>query len=380
MPDQVDGVQVCGSVERQPSGRHLIKHDAQREKVSSVVEWRADSLFGAHIGDCAHHDARRCCRLARDVVCCAYYRWLVDLRQAKVQYLGLAARRDHHVGGLDVAVDDAAFVRGVQGVGDLAPELRNVVERDRRPLDPIRQRASFDVLHRNVADAAGFADVVDGGDVGMGEPGGRARLAHEAAPAIVVQRERGRENLQRDPPVEPCVRGEEHLAHAAGPDGRHDFVHPEPGAAGEGHRNHGGIIGAGSRQQDGIVLCNPDRLRTTMPRVRPTLRDCSLSIICPASLGTSWTRTQSISLPGSIHTHSPSRVIMAEKEQAWETRVARKTRKKQATAGDETETTGAKEAGQGPAKDSVAGSWQGNHPAGIAPHHRRSVSISLLPC
>jgi hypothetical protein len=48
--------------------------------------------------------------------------------------------------------------------------------------------------------------------------------------------------------------------------------------------------------------------------------------------------------------------MMAEKEQAWETRVARRTRKKQTTAADETETRGAKEAGQGPAKDSVAGS------------------------
>ena len=67
LPDQLDGQQVCGSVERQPSGRHLIKHDAQRKNVSSVVEWRAYSLFGAHIGNCAHRDACLCCRLARDV-------------------------------------------------------------------------------------------------------------------------------------------------------------------------------------------------------------------------------------------------------------------------------------------------------------------------
>ena len=35
-----------------------------------------------------------------------------------------------------------------------------------------------------------------------------------------------------------------------------------------------------------------------------------------------------LALAGTIQTHSPSRVIMAEKEEAWETRVARKTRKK----------------------------------------------------
>jgi hypothetical protein len=58
---------------------------------------------------------------------------------------------------------------------------------------------------------------------------------------------------------------------------------------------------------------------------------------------------------------------LAEKEQAWETRVARKTRKKQATAADETETRGAKEARQGPAKDSVAGSAQGDRGRGERP-------------
>jgi hypothetical protein len=39
---------------------------------------------------------------------------------------------------------------------------------------------------------------------------------------------------------------------------------------------------------------------------------------------------------------------MAEEERAWETRVARKTRKKQATAGEETETRGTEETGQDP--------------------------------
>jgi hypothetical protein len=47
--------------------------------------------------------------------------------------------------------------------------------------------------------------------------------------------------------------------------------------------------------------------------------------------------------------------MKAEKEQAWEIRVARRTGKTQTTTADETETRGATEAGQGPAKDSVAG-------------------------
>jgi hypothetical protein len=73
-------------------------------------------------------------------------------------------------------------------------------------------------------DAAGLADIVNSGDAGMGEAGGRARLAHEAAPPVAVQRELGGENLQRDLPVELGVGGEKHFAHAAGPDVAGDFI------------------------------------------------------------------------------------------------------------------------------------------------------------
>jgi hypothetical protein len=58
---------------------------------------------------------------------------------------------------------------------------------------------------------------------------------------------------------------------------------------------------------------------------------------------------------------------MVEKEQAWKTRVTRKTRKKQTTAVDETETRGVKEARQGLAKDSVAGSAQCDRGRGEQP-------------
>ena len=45
------------------------------------------------------------------------------LGEAEVHDDGLALRRDHHVPGLDVPVDDAGLVRGVQGARDLLDEL-----------------------------------------------------------------------------------------------------------------------------------------------------------------------------------------------------------------------------------------------------------------
>ena len=54
------------------------------------------------------------------------------LRQAKVEHLD-PCRRDHHVAGFQIAMDDAARVRGRQGVGDLVPS-RRASSTDRAPL------------------------------------------------------------------------------------------------------------------------------------------------------------------------------------------------------------------------------------------------------
>jgi len=248
MPDQVDGMQLRRAVERQPPGCHLIQHDSEGEDIGTVVERSADRLLGAHIRDGAHHDARHRDGLARDVRVRACRSGPVMFGQPEIEDLDVAVRRDHHVVRLDVAVHDAVRVRGMQPVSDLNPDSDNLIKRDRCLRDSVSQRPAFDVLHRDVADASGITDFVDGGDVGMGKRGGRARLVREAPPPISIELEFGREDLQGDPPVEPGVGGEEHFAHAAGPDCRHDFVEPESGAAGEGHERDGKYSGRDSRQ------------------------------------------------------------------------------------------------------------------------------------
>ena len=82
-------------------------------------------LLGAHVADRADHLARH--RLHR--------RLQLGLRRARepeVEHLGLARFGDEDVGRLQIAVDDAALVRVLDGVGDLGDE-REPFAGDRAP-------------------------------------------------------------------------------------------------------------------------------------------------------------------------------------------------------------------------------------------------------
>ena len=105
---------------------------------------------------------------------------LRQLGQAEVEDLRLAALGDEDVGGLDVAVDDALRVRGVEGVCNLDPEIERDFERERPVVDAVLQRLAVEELHRDERLALGLADVVDRADVRVVERRGRARLALEA--------------------------------------------------------------------------------------------------------------------------------------------------------------------------------------------------------
>jgi len=73
----------------------------------------------------------------------------------------------NNVGGLDVAVDDAFAVGGVEGVGDFNSERKQRVHGQRAAGDATLQSFAFQIFHGDEGHAVLFADVVDGADVGM---------------------------------------------------------------------------------------------------------------------------------------------------------------------------------------------------------------------
>ena len=113
------------AAEWQRSGDHLVENRAEREKIGAGVECLSFGLLGRHVGNSAEGCARagemhvidrgsgeRGGRLVCGTALCRHF------RQAKIENLGVAALGDEYIRGLDVAVDDAFGVGGIERVGD----------------------------------------------------------------------------------------------------------------------------------------------------------------------------------------------------------------------------------------------------------------------
>ena len=59
-----------------------------------------------------------------------------ELADSEVEQLGAAARRHQHIGGIDVAVDDQATMRRLDGVADLEKQLEAFRQREPRVASP----------------------------------------------------------------------------------------------------------------------------------------------------------------------------------------------------------------------------------------------------
>jgi hypothetical protein len=98
----------------------------------------------------------------------------------------LAARSDENVGGLDVVMDDAFGVSGVERVGDLNAEIQRLIERERLALNGVLESLAFEVFHDDERMAALFADFVDGTDIGMIQRGSSLGFVLEALKSLRI--------------------------------------------------------------------------------------------------------------------------------------------------------------------------------------------------
>ena len=224
-------------LERPPQRQALVERDPERIHVGPPVEpdpLRRD-LLGGHVGRGPGHVARDRQRHVAS---------LDLLREAEVEDHGIAILRDHDVAGLDVPVDDAVLVGGVEGasrlleeeedLGDLGPRPgagrrvargfcrlarlasspRSIamLSSDSGPVfcgrDLPGQRFALDVAHRDPEGASILADLVDRADARVVELRRDLGLAPEPLDRLLVGDGTEVEDLQRDLAVEARVLGE----------------------------------------------------------------------------------------------------------------------------------------------------------------------------
>ena len=136
------------------------------------------------------------------------------VREAEVHHAHATVVADHHVLGLEVAVDQALGVRGRQPAPRGEEQLEHLGPgRSRR--ETLLERRALDELHRDVDEPLVLADVVHRDHVRVGEAGHRHGLAQQTTRLATLAAGAGVHDLQRDLAIELWIVGPEHDTHAA---------------------------------------------------------------------------------------------------------------------------------------------------------------------
>ena len=166
--------------ERDAAGQRMEEDAAERVDVGARVGLLAADLLGGG-------EVRRADELPRAGDPAGGRRVLGQPEVGEVRVL-LALLGDQHVRRLDVAVDQAAAVGGVERRADLPDDADRALRRQAaaRRVDERAQVGALDEAHREVQHAVGLAGLVDRHDVGVVDRRRELRLRLEAVAEVDV--------------------------------------------------------------------------------------------------------------------------------------------------------------------------------------------------
>ena len=90
-----------------------------------------------------------------------------QLRQSKIEYLDLAPLGNKNIRWLDIAMNDAFAVGGVNGIGDLHSEPDHLITWHRTAGHAVLQGLTLQHLHDDEGTALIIIRVVDSADMGV---------------------------------------------------------------------------------------------------------------------------------------------------------------------------------------------------------------------
>ena len=146
------------------------------------------------------------------------------LGETKIEDFDGAAFGDENVGGLDVAMEDALFVGGVESVGELDADVDGARNGKGAGGDEFVEGLAFEQLHSDECSAIVFFDGVNRANAGMIERGSRAGFTEETLEGLFVAMRGLRKKLQGHTAAELGVFGFVDDAHAAAAKLAEDFV------------------------------------------------------------------------------------------------------------------------------------------------------------
>jgi hypothetical protein len=206
----------CLALIRATRRQHLEQDDTERPDIGTLIYRLAFRLLRRHVRQSAHDDAgirhrRPRDRRQRSGDRCAFGRGLDRLGQPEVQYFHGVVGRDLDVAGLQIAMDDAAFVRSFEGGCYLLDDADGLVDRYGTASEPRRQIHAVDELH----DERAILHTIDLRDVRMIEGRERLRLALEPRETLWIGCEQIRQSFDRDVTIQSDIARAIHLAHPA---------------------------------------------------------------------------------------------------------------------------------------------------------------------
>jgi hypothetical protein len=230
-----DRVREGRARERGPARQEFIKHAAKRPDVCPLVDHLPASLLRAHVGGRPEHHAVT--RVADAHGGRPRQRWAGSIggahfRQPEVEDFHSTRGRNLDIRGLQIAVDDSSFVRGVERIGNLPRDReclwnRQALDSCRTSGEFVRKGVPFDQLQHQRRNAIRLLDAIDRTDMRMIEGREQAGFTLEPGETVGIRRKRRRQNLDRDVPSQLRVLRAIDLPHAAFANPRRDHVRPE---------------------------------------------------------------------------------------------------------------------------------------------------------
>lgn len=132
---------------------------------------------------------------------------VLDLGQAEVEDLCLISVGDENVGGLDIAVNDALRMGGIECIGDLDSQIKSDVIFEWPACNAMSKGLTLQAFHRDEGAPCGFVNFVNRANVRMVQRGCCFGFALKAAEGLRVTGNIIWNKLQRDEAVQSKVLG-----------------------------------------------------------------------------------------------------------------------------------------------------------------------------